>query len=198
MKYISIIIVFGIVQSCLTTVALAVVGQKYPNLIIDSITPDLPQPQAGAECKVTVVVKNNGNETARNFEVCLWKSHTGEPADNTGADAFLSVPSLASGEKKSLNFQVLWSQDGTFSIWALADAGNVVDEIDKTDNTRSCLIQIAPSSTTSVPGLLGDPMATVTPTPAPQSSSTGNCFIPGISLTLLLSLACVLITKFNA
>ncbi len=194
MKKISGIIVLLIVQGSLNPAAQAVIGQKLPNLIIDSITPGPSRPQVGEECTITVRVRNIGNETARNFDVCLWKNHDGEPADNTGADAFLNVSSLASGEKKSLEFRAVWPQGGTFSIWALADSGNVVNELDKTDNTRSCLILVAPSSNSS-PNLLDSP--TPTPTPASESSSTKDCFIPGISLPFLLFLAYFLIGKLS-
>jgi subtilase family serine protease len=190
-----IVVVIGLlmVQVSSNSVIAAVTYQKLPNLIIDNITPNPAQPRAGEVCRVAVGVRNIGNETARNFEVALWKSHDGEPADMTGADATVSVTSLASGEQKALEFQITWPQGGTFSMWTLADAGNVVAEIDKTDNTRSYLIQVGGPAATSSP----TPTSTPTPTIPPAPPENSNCFNLGLPMTILLSVAYVLIGKIS-
>ena len=108
----------------------------YADLTPDSITVDPAEPEAGEAVTVTVTVKNVGKADADAFNVVL-------EVDGTAVQT-LTVDSLAVNGTETLTFTWTPTAQGTYTLTAVVDPENAVEELVETNNELSESVTVLP------------------------------------------------------
>lgn len=122
------------------------VAASAPDLIIESIVPDVDAPVVGQPFTVAVTVKNQGRLAAGPFNVAVFKNSQAAPTSAAGSDADMPVASLAAGGTAILSFDAVYDAAGEYTFWALADSGRVVTQSDTANDAASVIFTIGDGS----------------------------------------------------
>lgn len=88
---------------------------------------------APTELAYTVEVTNTGAPITSPFNVEFFRNAASAPSNQLG-DVRQEIPALDAGASAEVVFAVTDADPGTPTSWAVADASDVIDEIDETDN----------------------------------------------------------------
>jgi hypothetical protein len=91
---------------------------------------------APTELVYTVEVTNTGAPVTAPFNVDFFRNAAAAPMNQLG-DVRQEIPALDTGASAEITFQVTDADPGTPMSWAVADASDLVDETDETDNVSA-------------------------------------------------------------
>jgi subtilase family serine protease len=115
------------------------VDPPLPDLIIEDITVNPAQPVQRSVTTVSITIKNQGHNPARNFLV-QWK-----PAPLID-DLSTQINNLEAGASTTVNFDYTYTRGGDFLSIAVVDSTRRVIELDENNNTKTLQITVQPSS----------------------------------------------------
>lgn len=132
---------------------------RAPDLIILSVTPSNSSPTVGDTITVDVVVKNQGNANASQFDVGLYYNEAAAPTPGQGADDTLTVNAgLTAGSQTTLTFVGIQNFTAeTWQMYAIADdkvSGGDVDEGDDEDNNVKGPVEVVWGAAGTSPDLI--------------------------------------------
>lgn len=111
--------------------------EPQPDLVVAQIRPSEASPYARNDISVAVTVRNQGSTDAGAFSVELFYDETAAPSAGDPGDRGKSVTSLAAGAETTVSFAgVSSSAPGTWQMYAVADGGGAVAELDEANNVR--------------------------------------------------------------
>ncbi|MBN2116616.1 MAG: SH3 domain-containing protein [Anaerolineales bacterium] len=99
-----------------------------PDLVVTSMSVNPTPTKKGQQITVDITVKNQGLAASGNFSVQWWSSWA-------VVGKSLSVPSLAAGASKTLQFTYTYEGCSTYDIKAVVDGGGLVNESNEGNNS---------------------------------------------------------------
>ena len=116
------------------TVSLEVTKQRFPDLIIETLTADPANPKPGDKITVKAIVKNQGTEKSDETDLTYYidETWTGER----------KIPGLEPGASSEISFPWTPEMEGMINILAQADVGNKVEESNEGNNEKTVSINI--------------------------------------------------------
>jgi subtilase family serine protease len=130
-----------------------------PDLVIQSITTNPVNPDAGQNVTVTVTVKNQGTEPSGQFFIDVYKALPAGATPNPPGDSedfYCSIAGLSAGASdSSCAGNVIYSNPGTYNMWAYVDTTNNVSESNEDNNVmgpQAIVVSVPITVTTSPAG----------------------------------------------
>ncbi len=105
-----------------------------PDLIVESIVTDPPQPVAGESFDLTVTVTNQGTAAAGGFHVAWYADRATPPTPGTGAERYDWVSSLAAGASHVMTDTYTYASEGQYNMYVFPDVNEIVTESDEGNN----------------------------------------------------------------
>ena len=116
------------------------VDPALPDLVVSGISFNPPNPIAGQNVQVTVMVTNQGHvSTGNSFTVQWVPGEKPLPLSQTAGP-------LAAGASTPVVFNYVYKSDGSFTTTATVDSNNTIFEISEDNNTGSQPVDVGPSS----------------------------------------------------
>lgn len=91
---------------------------------------------APTDLRYTVEVTNTGAPVSSPFNVEFFRNTTIAPSNQLG-DVRQEIPALDTGASAEISFDVTDADPGSLMSWAVADASDVIEELDESDNTST-------------------------------------------------------------
>lgn len=107
------------------------------DLTICGMTVTPPDPWVGETVTITVMVCNQGNAVATDFDLTFFEDSTALPLDTCFSDDWETLASLAAGESVTLTFEVTYGEAGSKRAWAIADGCEGISEVYENNNALS-------------------------------------------------------------
>jgi hypothetical protein len=105
-----------------------------PDLIVESIVTDPPQPVAGESFDLTVTVKNQGTAAAGGFHIAWYADRATPPTPGAAADQYDWVNSLAAGASHIMTATDTYASEGLYNMYVFPDVNQIVTESDEGNN----------------------------------------------------------------
>jgi hypothetical protein len=106
-----------------------------PDLVVDSVWLDPPEPKLGQPFDILATIENIGNLDATSSFWLDWYSHLDNPpAIWQYGDEYQSIPSLAAGAQHTMNKSSTYSSPGVYQTYAQVDTDQGVLEADENNN----------------------------------------------------------------
>lgn len=114
-------------------------NSRKPDLTISSFTISPPSPESGKHVQVSMTVQNLGKAPAGRFSV-RWRPLEGH------SGILQEISGLSSNESKTLAFEYVYVNAGTFQSEAAVDVQNAIDEFNEANNTNVRAINVVNAS----------------------------------------------------
>ncbi len=154
------------------TASIEVTEQTFPDLVIESLSPEPANPEPGDTVTITATVRNQGTERSEKTKLAYYIAGS-EEGERT-------IPGLEPGSSSSVSFEWTPGTEGTVNILARADAGDHVLESDEGNNEETVSIRVEKvypdlviEDLTAEPTIT-DPGDTVTITATVRNQGTGR------------------------
>ncbi len=107
----------------------------------------LPGPTAGQPLQVVVTIENRGTTPAAAAQVDIWQDRATAPLDTGGSDFHQGVVNLLPDPQNAvdLTFNVVYTQPGTYSLWAMVTPTDGQIDPDLSNNLYNLLVEVQPS-----------------------------------------------------
>jgi hypothetical protein len=105
-----------------------------PDLIVESIVTDPPQPVAGESFDLTVTVTNQGTAAAGGFHIAWYRDRATPPTPGAAADLYDWVSSLAAGASHVMTDTYTYTSEGQYNMYVFPDVNEIVTESDEGNN----------------------------------------------------------------
>lgn len=108
----------------------------------------LPGPAAGQPVPVMVTIVNQGSETALTPRVDIWQDRSTPPTSPAGSDAYQLLANLPAYTQNTTTatFSVVYSQPGTYSLWAMVSPSAGQADMDLSNNIFQVFVEIKPAA----------------------------------------------------
>jgi hypothetical protein len=116
-----------------------------PDLLVDSVTPDVATPIINTPFDVSIVVRNAGSSQSSAFDIGIVVDQMTDPGQACPPSRG-TVPPLAPGASATVAFPVTLSESRAYRIWGVADACDLLDEAREDNNTRSLDLNVGNNS----------------------------------------------------
>ncbi|NLH17941.1 MAG: hypothetical protein GX455_15295 [Phycisphaerae bacterium] len=104
-----------------------------PDLVIESIALDPPQPMLGQPCTVKVTVRNQGMADSGSFWIDWYANRTTPPQPGDPPNVS-EIRSLAAGKRYTTGKSFTFGYSGPLRMYAIVDQDKIVSESDETNN----------------------------------------------------------------
>jgi len=105
-----------------------------PDLIVESIVTDPPQPVAGESFDLTVTVKNQGTAAAGSFWIAWYADRATPPTPGAAGELYELVGSLAAGASHTMTDTYTYSSVGQYNMYVFPDFHQTMAESDEDNN----------------------------------------------------------------